>query len=353
MSTTTQRLGLFKYDTAADSQVPFNIDDALNYNWDIIDQKVGPNRNVGEIIASSLPLTDAGLHLLDGALILGDGIYSEFVEYIAQLYTNNPDANYFTDETTWQQSITDYGSCGKFVYDSTLNTVRLPKVSDILQGTTDVSALGDLIEAGLPNITGSCGNFRCGGNVASGALYLTSSASVGGGTGGAGFNVNIDASRSNSIYDNSNTVQPQTIKVLYYIVVATATKTDIQVDIDEIATDLNGKVDKSNLSEVYPVIEAYSYGTSWYRIYSDGFCEQGGRLTRTVAGLIDVSLLKNYVNTNYNIQATIKALDSYDASMAANSVYVLQQTISTFKLSCSTAIANLAYFTWEAKGYIG
>lgn len=243
MSTTTQRLGLFKYDTIADSQVPFNIDDALNYNWDILEQKVGPNRNVGEIVASSVPLIDAGLHLLDGALILGDGIYSKFVEYIAQLYTDNPDANYFTDETTWQDSVTQYGVCGKFVYDSVNNTVRLPKITGILEGTTDVTALGDLIEAGLPNITGSCGSFRCGGNNTSGALYLTSTASVGGGTGGTGFNANIDASRSNSIYGNSNTVQPQTIKVLYYIVVATTTKTNIEVDIDNIATDLNGKAD--------------------------------------------------------------------------------------------------------------
>jgi hypothetical protein len=48
----------------------------------------------------------------------------------------------------------------------------------------------------------------------------------------------------------TSTVQPQTIKTLLYIVIATSTKTDIQVDIDNIATDLNGKagVDLSNLS---------------------------------------------------------------------------------------------------------
>ena len=44
------------------------------------------SRNVGEIITSSLPLTDAGLHLLDGSLIQGDGINSEFVDYIANIY---------------------------------------------------------------------------------------------------------------------------------------------------------------------------------------------------------------------------------------------------------------------------
>ena len=37
MTTTTQNLGLFKYNTVDDSQIPFNIDNALNNNWDIID----------------------------------------------------------------------------------------------------------------------------------------------------------------------------------------------------------------------------------------------------------------------------------------------------------------------------
>ena len=48
-------------------------------------------RNVGEIVTSTIPLTDAGLHLLDGALLSGDGIYEEFVDYIANLYENSTD----------------------------------------------------------------------------------------------------------------------------------------------------------------------------------------------------------------------------------------------------------------------
>lgn len=63
--------------------------------------------------------------------------------------------------------------------------------------------------------------------------------------------VNFDASRSNAIYGNSNTVQPQTIRGLVYIVVGTSAKPEAEVDIDRIATDLNGKtdVDLSNVSD--------------------------------------------------------------------------------------------------------
>lgn len=215
----------------------------------------GASRNIGEIISSTLPLTDAGLHLLDGTL-LPYGVYKEFIDYIADLYAENPDANYWTTESDWQDSVTRYGVCGKFVYDSVNNTVRLPKITGIIEGTTDENALGDLVEAGLPNITGyfnaSTANSGTG---TDGCFYNTANWSEGQNYWSGINNQNnstyrIDASRSSSIYGNSSTVQPQTIKVLYYIVVATTSKTEIQSDIDEIATDLNGKadVDLSNIN---------------------------------------------------------------------------------------------------------
>ena len=206
------------------------------------------SRNIGEIITSPLPLTDDGVHLLDGTL-LPYGVYKEFIDYIADLYTENPDANYFTTEALWQQSVTTYGVCGKFVYDSVNNTVRLPKITGIIEGTTDENALGDLVEAGLPNITGSFDVTTANsGTNATGCFYNSANWSAGqeywaGVTNQHNSSYTINASRSSSIYGNSSTVQPQTIKVLYYIVVATTSKTEIQSDIDEIATDLNGKAD--------------------------------------------------------------------------------------------------------------
>ena len=169
--------------------------------------------------------------------------------------------SYFTTEANWQSSVSEYGVCGKFVYDSVNNTVRLPKVTGIIEGTTDISALGDLVEAGLPNITGkaignrtpydwggSNGVFKNLGNttMASGVYKANNDTSTNAQSSTLGF----DASGSSSIYGNSSTVQPQTIKAFYYIVIANSTKTEIQSDIDEIATDLNGKadVDLSNIS---------------------------------------------------------------------------------------------------------
>ena len=220
-------------------------------------------RNIGEIIASTIPLTDAGLHLLDGALLQGSGAYGDFVTYIAGLVSDYPDM--FDTEANWQTAVTTYGVCGKFVYDDVNGTVRLPKISKFIEGTLDVTKLGDLVEAGLPNITGSITEMMSRNQTitATGALSTGTVTAFKPSSGSYNLghaDVNIDASASSSIYGNSSTVQPQAIKVLYYIVVANSTKTQIEVDIDEVMTDLNGKadVDLSNVNNT-----GKSLGAGW------------------------------------------------------------------------------------------
>ena len=249
-SDVTTALGYTPYDSSNPSGYTSNVGTVTSVN-NI--QPVNGNvtldlssRNIGEIVTSTIPLTDSGLHLLDGSL-LQYGSYQAFIDYIADLVADYPDL--FATESDWQTAATTYGVCSKFVYDSVNNTVRLPKITGIIEGTTDVTVLGDLVEAGLPNIVGVTANMPTTHTSTppegSGALFYTdvqTGASAGSSTKYL-VKLNIDASRSSAIYGNSTTVQPQTIKVLYYIVIATTQKTNIQVDIDEIATDLNGKAD--------------------------------------------------------------------------------------------------------------
>lgn len=281
---------------------------------------LGTTKNIGEIVTSTIPLVDANLHLLDGALILGNGIYAEFVSHIAGLVATNP--NLFVTETVWQSNVAAYGVCGKFVYNSTNNTLRLPKIEGFIQGTNTASQLGDILQAGLPNITGQTGATSIGNRMpTTGAFAYRNDLgrySYGSATGAYGDVVYFDASTVSSVYGNSNTVQPQAIKVYYYIVVATSSKTEIQVDIDEIATGLANKadVDLTNVSAANmttamensntPVIIAdYVSGTSGYRIWSNGYCEQWGKKTWETSGeTYEITLLKEYSNTNYGAIAT-------------------------------------------------
>lgn len=221
-----------------------------------------PGRLIGEIVTSTIPITDACVHLLDGAIINGDGIYKDFVEYIGELYGNGVEPpSYFTTEENWQTSLSNYNVCGKFVYNSAEKTVRLPKITGIIEGTVDINALGALVEAGLPNITGTfANNGHSGGAYGTGA-FVSSSTGIKSNTGSAadGGHYDFNASRSSKIYGKSQTVQPQTIKQFVYIVIANSKKTDVIIDIDNLSTDLNNKADTSfsNISPAGQALAAY------------------------------------------------------------------------------------------------
>lgn len=66
---------------------------------------------------------------------------------------------------------------------------------------------------------------------------------------------------------------------------------------------IENKVDKQNLVEVPAVIiSTYQNGTSWYNVYSNGFCEQGGyhSTISTSNTWVKVSLLKTYKDKSYS-----------------------------------------------------
>ena len=223
-----------------------------------------------QIIQSPVPLTDANLHLLDGALLSGDGAYADYVAMMGELYNADPTATCWTTESDWQTSLTTYGECGKFVYDSESNTLRLPKLTSFVQATNSANELGSLVEAGLPNITGQLYPTTLNEQGSDGYI-LTCSAYGAFSPALSKYNVfkiptpeyvpdkdagvDFNASRSNPIYGNSTTVQPQAIKYYFYIVVGTLSKTDIQVNIDNVMTDLNGKADK-DLSNVSGIVRS-------------------------------------------------------------------------------------------------
>lgn len=202
-------------------------------------------RNIGETVFSLAPLSDAGLHLLDGSVLSAGGMYAEAVAHFAALQADYP--NLFVTESAWQTSVSTYGVCGKFVYDATAGTLRIPKVTGHIAGTIDPTAIGDLIEAGLPEIEGGITSVTGSGTI-TGAFTQTGTYNQTNGYSTTGSRATLNpfkfaASDSNPIYGNSNTVQPQAIKGFIYIVVANRTKTPIVADIDEIAADLQLKAD--------------------------------------------------------------------------------------------------------------
>ena len=252
------------YQSTTDNNIGNPLSDFTNWK-----RVIFQDRAIGQTIFSMLPLNDIGLHLLDGSLIYGSGIYGAFVNYIGNLYNAHTADNCFVSESVWQNAVNANGVCGKFVYDAVNNTVRLPKITGIVEGTIDLNELGNLVDASVPQhgheftaTTVEAGLHNHGYQLAQqtygyqGPLIGQGSARlwyVDRATGSAGTHthaINGTVGNSNQAIYTGNKVQPQTIKGFYYIVVATTTKTDIEVDLDDIASDLNGKadVDLSNCS---------------------------------------------------------------------------------------------------------
>lgn len=99
--------------------------------------------------------------------------------------------------------------------------------------------------------------------------------------------------------------------------------------------------------EIPTIVETYVNGTSWYRVYSDGWCEQGGFFSAFVG---DVALFKNYIDTNYSVFTTMNATSG--AANKCKASVVLSKTVSSFNLGnfdINGVSVNGVF--WETKGY--
>ena len=192
---------------------------------------------VGAIFASAIPLTDSSVHALDGSLISQTGMYAEFANLIKSLVSAG--YNIACEEQEFQDTVTQYGQCGKFVINNNSNTIRLPKVTKFIEGLSNLTDIGAVNSAGLPNITGefgmvnayntylvSCNEALKGAFITNptgrAAYYSTdktepTSTNATAWTDRVSFNANSGAS-TKGIYGNSDTVQPESVSYPYYIV---------------------------------------------------------------------------------------------------------------------------------------
>ncbi len=93
------------------------------------------------------------------------------------------------------------------------------------------------------------------------------------------------------------------------------------------------------------ITETYKNGKSWYRIYSDGWCEQGGH-TNSSNQQVTITLLKNYKDTNYSpiaISNTSGSAANYNSSV---------NNLTTSSFQFNSMVNKACYCFWEAKGYI-
>lgn len=235
-------------------------------------------------------------------------------------------SGYLIEEATWQSKAAANGGNVPFYSkgdDST--TFRVPALKCWVRGANSISEIGGYLAAGLPNITGGLNNEikpllkEHSTAYNDGALYTekyTNNASFPTGSSVSQI-LKFDASKSNSIYGNSDTVQPPSIVGLW-CVKAYGTVTNVgSTDVANISTGLtqaeirisaleNSKVDKTGNAFV---VETYRNGTVWYRLWSDGWLEQGYTVSAKAWTATRFTFMKAYSDTNYTVALSRQATD--------------------------------------------
>lgn len=128
-----------------------------------------------------------------------------------------------------------------------------------------------------------------------------------------------------------------------YFKVANVVQNIELLDVGEVLDVVSDKISYQDCKAY--ITETYVSGTSWYRVYSDGWCEQGGHIASgTVEGI--VTLLKPYVNTNYDVIVAPSATgNNFTTNIAGWANSKIQFNWNSYNNSATPKI-------WRTYGYI-
>jgi hypothetical protein len=96
-------------------------------------------------------------------------------------------------------------------------------------------------------------------------------------------------------------------------------------------------------NKVAVVTQNYLNGTSWYRVWSDGFIEQGGSFTSSGSDQA-VTLLRSFSDTNYTVNLTLHL------GGGSPNINIYCKSKATNKITFYMEQANRGAM-WEARGY--
>jgi len=301
-------------------------------------------------------------------------LYKDFFDYITA-------QGWVKTEAEWQKIATkNNGFCPFYSSGDGSTNFRTPKFAPYQQKALASRSVGKDHQAGLPNITGSVSvsggeddlSRTSGALVSSGALTASSLAT----TTRAGYEnvsgrywskLSISASNSDKTYGRSSTVQPEEHKWVM-CVVAYGIATNVgSVDIQNVMSAVNAvqaniaqtetkltKID-ANLTQIKAdiaqlpkpktyVTKTWSTGTEWYRVWSDGFIEQGGHGTGGVC-----TFSKPFSNTKYTFN--VQPSSGYTSHPDWIAAYENAPRRTTTKTEITWYEGGDQGWDWRASGY--
>lgn len=227
-----------------------------NHPWSMVDTKIS-NMPLGTIVTADSPLEVIGLEPLNdqsfpqGKLIVNaDTQFPEFYNFCVQnkekAGTDSRFSRFNKTQAQYDTELANKGFCGFYVVDEVAKTIRLPYYGNAFIQGADSGEVDK--SAGLPNITGRVYQDRnsYAKAYADGAFYNDNAEGAGNGTGNTATTkvaIKMDASRSSPIYGRSNTVQPKSVAIYYYVVVANVVSAggtaSAYQTVDNLVTELN------------------------------------------------------------------------------------------------------------------
>lgn len=278
-----------------------------------------------------------------------------------------------TQEQSILNAYNDTGIAWYYILDTENTRFKLPRTKWGFKGLRD--NVGNPIDEKLPNIkTRGWDAYGYGTKSAGTSEGITISGvnnntGIPSGSGGHYCGFSLDASSASSTYQDNAPVQERATQMYLYFYVGDYTQSAVEQTAGLNSELFNGKADvdltnlsvgltnticttpattTSSASSAIPavVVENYVNGTSWYRIWSDGWIEQGGYKSSNNSWN-PCSLLKNFSNTDYNIQLSGSGTTAGQGN-APCYVNNSNKTTSSFQYT-SVSVTNNVY--WYACGY--
>lgn len=242
---------------------------------------------------------------------------------------------------TYATVLSTQGSCGVFGWDGAGTTAfRVPSLNDIFVETGTAAQIGDYIAPGLPDHTHQYEGVN---------LSNTHTES-----GSSGKNPTTTtktsglASVSNTIYGNSNTVQPNTVRYRAMVQLATGatdealeTCTGVLADVAALKYDYVTEFQEPTAQNNY----------TWYRKYRSGWVEQGGYSASTGSwGTTTINLPVQMRDVYYTLTIGGDGTSADFTNNATATVRGCSRSSVTARTTTSFQCQSNNIVTWEVKG---
>ena len=99
------------------------------------------------------------------------------------------------------------------------------------------------------------------------------------------------------------------------------------------------------------IVDSYSNGASWYRVWSDGWIEQGGYFVSNGTGYGQVTLMKPYSSSVYNIQVSEQQAAYTDSGTSFNWYGKPCGPLTNNSFYVKASVAAQIGFHWRTIGY--